>query len=385
MEHITRVMMQLIRGVIFSAPIPENLCEGLDEAALASLYSLSKHHDVAHIVAAGLERCGGCMSSELAAKFAKQKTLAAFRYSIQKNELAAICEVLEEARIEFIPLKGSVLRDYYPEGWMRTSSDIDVLVKGEDIERARDALAEELGYEYVDAYTHHWTLNSPGGVHLELHHALMHNSAFEKFEVVLDKFWEHSSPKNGGYERVVSDEMFYYFHMAHMAKHYMNGGCGARSFIDVLILQNINKDNRAAREALLAEGGLSVFERNAVQLAEAWFAGKEHTRITRGMEQFIMKGGTYGHENHYVIERSKRGGKIRYVLSRLWLSYPNLKKQYPSLNHKIFIPFYQARRWCRLLFSAKGRRQSFGQIRTLGEVTQNEQNFVKEHLKELDL
>ena len=31
------------------------------------------------------------------------------------------CAVLEEAKIPYIPLKGTVLRDYYPEAWMRTS------------------------------------------------------------------------------------------------------------------------------------------------------------------------------------------------------------------------------------------------------------------------
>ena len=48
------------------------------------------------------------------------------------------CNALEKAQIPFVPLKGSVIRKYYPEAWMRTSSDIDVLVHKEDVEKTTD-------------------------------------------------------------------------------------------------------------------------------------------------------------------------------------------------------------------------------------------------------
>ena len=35
---------------------------------------------------------------------------------------------IKKVQIPFLPLKGSVIRQYYPEPWMRTSCDIDILV-----------------------------------------------------------------------------------------------------------------------------------------------------------------------------------------------------------------------------------------------------------------
>ena len=58
----------------------------------------------------------------------EQKQLAAvFRYE-QQYEFQRICAVLEQAEVSYIPLKGLLLRNCYPEGWMRTSGDLDLLV-----------------------------------------------------------------------------------------------------------------------------------------------------------------------------------------------------------------------------------------------------------------
>ena len=48
--------------------------------------------------------------------------IAIYRYEKINYELNRLRSALNEAQIPFIPLKGSVLRQYYPEPWMRTSS-----------------------------------------------------------------------------------------------------------------------------------------------------------------------------------------------------------------------------------------------------------------------
>ena len=52
---------------------------------------------------------------------------AIYRHAQLSYEYVAVCDALETAQIPFIPLKGSVLRKWYPEPWMRTSCDIDIL------------------------------------------------------------------------------------------------------------------------------------------------------------------------------------------------------------------------------------------------------------------
>jgi hypothetical protein len=107
----------------------------------------------------------------------------------------------------------------------------------------------------------------------------------------------------------------------------------------------------AADRALLQEGGLSPLKETAEALADAWFLGGEWTPALRRLERFVLAGGVYGTiENRVVASKGKKGGKLGYVLSRLFLPYANLKELFPVLErHKWLTPFYQAVRWWRMI------------------------------------
>ena len=86
------------------------------------LYKLSKAHDLAHLVGDALIKNDLIGNDEIKEKYQKQVMIAIYRYEKINYELNRLRSALNEARIPFIPLKGSVLRQYYPEPWMRTSS-----------------------------------------------------------------------------------------------------------------------------------------------------------------------------------------------------------------------------------------------------------------------
>ena len=79
-------------------------------------------------------KCG--ISAELMAELEKAELTAAWRVRNIENEQGRVRKCLEEAEIPFILLKGAVVRDFYPEAWMRTSSDIDVLVPRGELSHA---------------------------------------------------------------------------------------------------------------------------------------------------------------------------------------------------------------------------------------------------------
>ena len=86
------------------------------------LYKLSKAHDLAHLVGDALIKNDLIGNDEIKEKYQKQVMIAIYRYEKINYELNRLRSALNEAQIPFIPLKGSVLRQYYPEPWMRTSS-----------------------------------------------------------------------------------------------------------------------------------------------------------------------------------------------------------------------------------------------------------------------
>ena len=159
-QNLIAVMFSLLRY-----EIGQGDALGEEERAFCSeqmelLYKLSKKHDIAHLIGDALSKQKLLESGdEWAQKFQKERLLALYRYEQLNFALGEICQTLEEAKIPFMPLKGSVIRPYYPEPWMRTSCDIDVLVHEEDLDRAVAALTE--GSTNETGVSNAFTLETP--------------------------------------------------------------------------------------------------------------------------------------------------------------------------------------------------------------------------------
>lgn len=357
MEELIRAMMDMIASEVCGKAIDRSKYEFTDDY-LVWLYKLSKAHDLAHLVGDALIKNDLIGNDEIKAKYQKQVMIAIYRYEKINYELNRLRSALNEAQIPFIPLKGSVLRQYYPEPWMRTSCDIDILVHDEQVDNVAQMLVEKLGYTYEKKLCHDISLISDGGVHLELHYSLIEDEIIGRAESVLQPVWENAVMVPGTSEYVLHDEMFCYYHIAHMAKHFVNGGCGIRPFLDIWILNHLVDFDREKRNALLANGGLLTFAAEAESLSEVWFGVGIHTDTTRQLQYYLLKGGVYGTtENRVSVQQIRKGGKIRYAFSRIWLPYDVLKFLYPSLNGKrILLPFYEVFRWLKLLFCGGVKR-----------------------------
>ena len=383
MEKIIRTMMELIASEVCGINIDKSQYSLTDED-LAKLYKLSKSHDLSHLVGDALIKNNLIEDGEIKAKFQKQTMLAVYRYEKINYELGRLRKVLNEAKIPFIPLKGSVLRRYYPESWMRTSCDIDVLVHESDLERAVSALASAAGYKADSKGSHDVGMFSDSGVHLELHYSLIEDKIVGSAADILRSAWENASPVSDTSEYVFGDDLFFFYHTAHMAKHFVNGGCGIRPFIDIWVLNYCVSFDREERDALLAKGGLLAFAEQAEALSEAWFGNGEHTDITRRMQDYLLKGGVYGTTaNRVSVQQIRKGGKIRYAFPRIWLPYDVLKFHYPPLERKRWLlPVFEVRRWFKLIFCG-GFKRSVSELKLNSSMTSEVQTKTKEMLHQL--
>lgn len=385
MENLIRAMMDLIASEVCGKTIDKSQY-ALTDDELVKLYKLSKSHDLAHLVGDALIKNNLIGDGEIKAKFQKQIMLAVYRYEKINYELGRLREGMNEAKIPFIPLKGSVIRQYYPKPWMRTSCDIDILIHESDLERAVAMLVDKLAYKRESKGSHDISLFSDYGVHLELHYSLIEENRVGNIESVLQDVWKKADPVAEAFEYVLSDEMFYYYHIAHMAKHFVYGGCGVRPFLDLWVLNHRAPFDHENRSAILAEGGLLTFAAEAQALSEVWFGNTEHTDITRQMQDYLLKGGVYGTtKNRVSVQQVKHGGKFRYAISRIWLPYDTLKFHYPSLlGKRVLLPFYEVRRWFKLLFCG-GVKRSVNELRLNSSATNEEQTETKEMLSKLEI
>lgn len=174
---------------------------------------------------------------------------------------------------------------------------------------------------------------------------------------MLGGIWEDARPiKPGSCHMILSDAMFYFYHMAHMAKHFEVGGCGIRAFLDIWVLQNRVEYDPAQREKLLREGGLWKFARGAEQVADWWFNGAQPDEMTRQVSDYILRAGLYGdNANRAALGQAKMGSKMRcLLLRRVFMPYDFLKAEYPILQtHKWLTPVYQVVRWVRMLLGGR--------------------------------
>ena len=235
---------------------------------------------------------------------------------------------------------------------MRTSCDIDILVHEDDAERAASFLVDKLEYTRQGKSAHDISLYSPNKNHIELHYDLLEDDYANSASEVLRKVWETAYLCDGyQYKYAMPDEMLYFYHIAHMAKHFIEGGCGIRPFIDLWILDRLEDADHDRRNDLLEKGNLLQFATVAQKLSRVWFEYESHDDVSAQMEHYILLGGVYGTtENRVKVQQQKKGGKFKFLCSRIFMPYEELKFKYPILQkHKWLTPIMEIRRWFNLL------------------------------------
>lgn len=270
---------------------------------------------------------------------------------------------------------------------MRTSCDIDILVDEQILDRAAGTLAETLGYKIGQKWGHDISLYAPSGVLLELHYAVIEDTQVVGSQAVLDHFWDAATPREGfQYQHRVSDEMFYFFHIAHMAKHVQVGGCGIRPFLDLWILNHRVAHSKEKRNALLLAGGLQSFAAAAEKVAEHWFSnGSGEDPMLKLFEGYVLDGGVYGSlENSVSMRRVGQSG-LQYAMSRVFIDSTSLAYMFPILNkHKWLSPLFQVVRWFKLLFGGRIKR-AVVEFEANANVSPNETMSAKNLLSYLGL
>ncbi len=349
-----KTTIQLLFALLYSAisgtKLKDKEISQYSEEYFPKLLKISDKHDVSHLVILGLKQNG--LISKDAIEIEEHLLKAVCRYELLNYEYLQLCDGLDKAEIPFIPLKGAVLRSYYPAPWMRTSCDIDILVHNSDLEKAVLYLINNLNYTERERTSHDVSLFSPTGNIVELHYDLVEEGRANNAINILSSVWDNVYLKeNSGFCYQMTDEFFYFYHIAHMAKHFENGGCGIRSVIDLWILDRISDLDRDKRDELLDLGGLLRFANVARKLSRVWIEGEEADELSLQMQDFILQGGVYGtSKNRVVIQQTKKGGQIGYIVSRIFAPYTKLKGYYPILEkHPWLAPFMQVRRWSMLV------------------------------------
>ena len=377
--ELTNVLFALLKAAVSKEKLTDEVKSACTDDMLEKVFVLAQKHDLAH-----LPGCLDLPESAPAQKMKKAAQMAMYRYVQLNYEYERICKVFDSGKIPYIPLKGAVIRGYYPAMWMRTSCDMDILVHEEDIPKAVALLVKELSYR-TDGKKHYHDISlfSQSGVHLELHFSICENT--QKLDGLLSQVWEYAKPVSGcRYE--LEKNYFVFYLLAHMSYHFAGGGCGLRSFLDLYLLQEQKRYDEEEMRKYLAQCGLEPFYAGVCALINVWFRGEERTELTKTMAQFLLTGGAYGSGEFYVaIQQQKQGGKVRYLLGRIFLPYKILKIRYRILEKiPVLYPVMVVWRWIETLFSGKAKRIA-SELDTTNRVEKKQADAVCALLNELGL
>ena len=356
------------------------LAKDVSEAEIAKLYVTAKKHDLAHLVGVALEAAAGS-DKQRYKLFFQESIKAMYRYERMKAEQEKICAILERRSIPYIPLKGAVIRTLYREPWHRTSCDIDILVPEEHLKDALAVIEADLSYVRGKRSRHDVSLTAPNGVHLELH--------FDIDEKYVDcaELWNDAQPVSQGSCRyALGAEMLILTHIAHMAKHFLNGGCGLRPILDLWLMKEKLVCNREKLLQMLDSHGLAEFGRAVFGVAEVWFDGKKPNKTELLVEAYILQGGVYGStENKVAVQQVKKQSKKAYFLDRIFQPYEAMRYPYPILDkHRWMLPLCQIHRWWKLLFCGKAKKV-FRELRIGVQTNDQKKSEVSALLRELQL
>ena len=349
-----------------------------------ALVALAKQQDLMPLIAEALRISALSDTAGVAGEtLYREQMLAVFRHEQQQHDQSRVEKALADAQIAYLPLKGAVIRAFYPEPWMRTSCDVDVLVHEQDTERAIKAL-EAIGFCMAKRNYHDISMHSESGTHLELHFTIM--ETLDGINALLSRVWEFCAPTDRDFCYAMSPEFFLFHTVAHMAHHFVAGGCGIRPFLDIWVWRQSHTLDMAQVEHLLAQGGILDFYRVCERLIDVWFKGEPHDDLTHRVQAYLLHGGAYGSVQAQVaMKQHKKGGKLGYICSRVFLPYDMLRHYYPVLDrHKWLYPAMQVRRWGRLLAWRRAKR-SMRELAASNAVTPEQAKKTERLLKDVGL
>ena len=375
----TLILFSLIQSEICGKELDGKYLDNLSTETMEQLYKITKSHDIAHLVASALNKQKRLTQDEISQKYQKQLMMAVYRYEKINYELKRVSDILEN--------QGSVLRKYYPEPWMRTSCDIDILIHPEDAEKVIGILGEDGFTLQKSTTTYDYQMISSSGVHLELHFSLKQDASILQAETILEAVWDECELETDKqYQYRMRNEMFLFYHIVHMANHFTYGGCGIRPIIDLWLLTNKMEFDMDKLRSLLLQSNLLGFYDASVELSRVWMENASHSDITLRMEQFILTGGVYGNSSTTALMKAAKGeSKVRSFFKLLFLPRANLEVAYPNLKkHPILLPFYQIKRWFRI-FNRRKRQRIERMTAARNSVNTNEANQTKILLQDLGL
>jgi hypothetical protein len=354
MDTRTQGILTLIKSAVTGEKLPLPQDFSLEDAM-----EQIKRHSLQAMAYQGAFLCG--VSSPVMASLLQRYYIGLMRSEAQMAALKSLMDAFEEAGIDYMPVKGVILKPLYPKPELRSMGDADILIRLEQYDRIVPIM-EALGYQFKKETDHELVWISDR-LNVELHKRLIPSYNLDYAGYYGDG-WQLAKQRKGCRFEMGEEDTFVYL-FSHYAKHYRDGGIGCRHVADLWLWRRTHPHmDEAYIGQEMKKLGLEAFYGNTLRLLGMWFGDGPADDIVEFMTEYIFASGNFGMLENRVLSRglktmkqkqSLRGEWFRQLMVGLFPGLVFMKKQYPVLEKcPWLLPlFWLVRVFDKLLFQRK--------------------------------
>lgn len=307
-------LLSLLSNALFQKPL--NMAENTD---FKSVYKESLYQAVCSLAFSSAK---DLIDNDVKGKWDLSFNMDTLRNSMVSYGHTQVHNLLSEADIDYVILKGCVSASYYPIPMLRRLGDVDFLVKPEDFDRAKDVFLKN-GFNLLNTNHEYEVGFRKGDVTFELHKRVngipdnklgkkideLFADIFNKAELVETDFATYRSPSSFHHGLIM---------LLHVARHMITGGIGLRHLCDwAVFVDKLSDDFESVFKDKLTSIGLWKFSQILTQLSfrylgcpvQKW-ANDVDEELLDALKDDIFEGGNFGKKD------IKRADEAKFITSR---------------------------------------------------------------------
>lgn len=328
----------------------------VDNMDMEAVYELAKSHYIQAYIAWVLESMKG--DYPLSDTWKNALNQAIHYRVVMDSYINNLFSFLEEKKCWFLPLKGYIIKDFYPAYGVRQMADIDILfdpIFRKDVKDyfvSKEFEIEEYKKTNHDAYIKENTYA------FEMHVSLFSEYTRKELYEFFDSGRNNEHIIKDSYQYSFDPTGFYIYLIAHAYKHYSDKGTGVRLLLDLHYLFLNMELNVDEMHSILEQLKLSEFEKNIRSLTLKCFKDERLTDTEEEMLEYLFHSGTYGTHENRILNRldSTDISKGKYIRERLFPGRKRVMYNHPFIGKSIvLIPFYWVYRFFIAATKARGK------------------------------
>jgi len=235
-----------------------------------------------------------------------------------QKELSLICDDL---KMPYLFFKGLQFAQYYPHAYLRSMSDLDLLIKEEDRDKLNAYLIKDK-YVLMSKQLNEW-IYKKGPIVVEVHTQLLHPSDVNALvSDYFSKVLKQNLIDKGNYS--LSNEHHFVYALCHLSKHLYGSGAGLRFMMDLVYMFKGMGLDEECLWGILNELHLSEFAKVVFSLMRRWFNSGPYVENISShkvdlLEEMICGESVYGevHKQEILIKARRIHTQAKH--SKVWV------------------------------------------------------------------